>query len=65
MPDGSLAPTPEESAESVMLELEGERKRVDIESQRADTESQRANAESQRANAESDRANKLVAKLRD
>ena len=51
MPDGTLVPTPEESAESVMLELEGER--------------QRANAESQRANAESDRVIKLVAKLRE
>ena len=28
MPDGSLVPTPEESAESVMLELEAERDRV-------------------------------------
>ena len=51
MPDGTLVPTPEESAESVMLELEGER--------------QRANAESDRANVESDRVTKLVAKLRE
>ncbi len=77
--DGSLIPTPPESALAAMAQAaaereraaaeheraEAERRRAETERQRAETERQRAEAERQRADAEQARAEKLAALLRE
>jgi len=63
--DGTLVPTPEESAEMEAERAEMEAKRAAIEAARAAIESERAEIEAKRAAMESEKSKRLAAKLRE
>jgi Uma2 family endonuclease len=63
--NGTLVPTPEESAEMEAERAEMEAKRAEIEAKRAAIESERAEIEAKRAVMESEKSQRLAAKLRE
>ena len=63
--DGTLIPTPEESAEMEAERAEMEAKRAEIEAKRAEIESKRAALEAAKATIESEKSKRLAAKLRE
>jgi len=63
--DGTLIPTPEESAEMEAERAEMEAKRAEIEAKRAEIESKRATLEAAKVTIESEKSKRLAAKLRE